>query len=106
MQDVNAKYEKSPTKIYNSNETGMGTVQEPGNILAPKGQKSVGSVTCSEHGKNSTLICFTNSACRFISPIIIFLRQIMSPVLPKDGPSVDIYACSKNVWSNEEPFMD
>lgn len=106
MQEVMTKYKLSPTEIFNVDESGMGTVQEPGNILAPKGQKRVGSVTSWERGKNITVICCMNGAGRFIPPMIIFPRQRMSPVLQKGGPPGAAYACSKNGWSNEELFMD
>jgi hypothetical protein len=37
------------THIYNMDENGVSTVQEPGVILAPKRRKMVGSVTSKRH---------------------------------------------------------
>ena len=39
--------------IYNLDETGCTTVQKPGNVVAPKGVKQVGSVTSAERGGTS-----------------------------------------------------
>jgi hypothetical protein len=46
-----SSYRFSPLEIYDMDETFMGTVQEPGSILAPKGQNRIGSVTSWERGK-------------------------------------------------------
>lgn len=51
IENVMIKQSFPPTLIFNVDETGMGTVQEPRNIIAPKGQKRVGSVTSWERGK-------------------------------------------------------
>jgi hypothetical protein len=51
VEEVLSSYKFSPLDIYNMDETGMGTVQEPGRILAPKVQKRVGSVTSWERRK-------------------------------------------------------
>jgi hypothetical protein len=51
VEEVMPSYKFSPLETYNMEETGMGIVQEPGSILAPKGQKRVGSVTSWERGE-------------------------------------------------------
>jgi hypothetical protein len=71
IEEVMPSYKFSPLKIYNVDETGMGTVQEPGSILAPKGQKRVGSVTSWEWGKNVTAMCVMNASDCFIPPMFI-----------------------------------
>lgn len=38
--------------IFNMDETGISTIPDPEKIIAPKGQKRVGSVTSWERGKN------------------------------------------------------
>jgi hypothetical protein len=39
------KYKFESSRIYNMDETGISTVQKPGKILGPTGQKQVGSAT-------------------------------------------------------------
>jgi hypothetical protein len=86
-------------------ETGISTVQDPGLILAPKGQKRVGSITSWERGKNVTVVCTLSANSSLNPPMFIFPRQRMSHVLEKDVPSCAIYHCSKSGWINEDLFM-
>lgn len=39
LGDLMDKYKFTPNNIYNCDETGISTVQDPGKILAPKGMK-------------------------------------------------------------------
>lgn len=60
LEELMIKYKFCPTKIYNMDETGITTVQVPGKIFRPKGQKSIGSITSWERWKNNTVICAMN----------------------------------------------
>jgi hypothetical protein len=64
-------------------ETGISTVQDPGKIIAPKGQKCVGSVTSWERGKNVTVICSMSASGTYIPPLFIFPRKRMCYQLQK-----------------------
>jgi hypothetical protein len=99
------KYKFPPTHIFNMDETGISTVQDPGLILPPKGQKRVGSITSWERGKNVTVICTVSANGNFIPPMFIFPCQSMSPLLEKDGPPCAIYHCPKSGWTNEDLFV-
>jgi hypothetical protein len=87
-------------------ETGISTVQKPAKILAPKGQKQVGSVISWERGKNVTVVCAVSAVGQFISPMFIFPRARMNSQLMRDGPVGAIYRCSKNGWINEVLFFE
>ncbi|XP_022163930.1 uncharacterized protein LOC111029276 [Myzus persicae] len=106
LEKVMEKYNFTPANIYNMDETGISTVQDPGKIIAPKGQKRVGSITSWERGKNVTVICGMSSSGTFIPPTFIFLRKRMSNQLTKNGPPVALYQCTKNGWTNEEVFLE
>jgi hypothetical protein len=73
LEEVVMKYKFPPTHIFNTDETGISTVQDPGLIEAPKGQKRVGSITSWERGKNVTVICTVSANGNFIPPMFIFL---------------------------------
>ncbi|XP_069684802.1 uncharacterized protein [Periplaneta americana] len=105
LEDVFLKYGFSASHVYNVDETGIGTVQEPETILAPKGQKRVGAATSAERGTHATVICAMSAAGNYIPPMFIYARKRMSPTLEKGGPPVALYSCSKNGWSNEELFL-
>jgi hypothetical protein len=48
LQGVMMKYQFTPDKIYNVDETAISTVQKPSRILAEKGEKRVGTAVCWE----------------------------------------------------------
>jgi hypothetical protein len=99
------KYKFPPTHIYNMDETGLLTFQEPGVILSPKGQTTIGSITSCERGKTVSVICAVSAAGSFVPPMFIYPQQRMTTVLGKDGPPGAIYKCSKSGCTNEELFM-
>lgn len=73
LEDVMEKHKHTASKIYNMDETGITTVQDPGTIIAEKGQKRVGSVTSYERGKNITVICAVSAAGSYI-PLCSFIQ--------------------------------
>lgn len=105
LEIVFEKFHFSPENIWNMDETGISTVQEPGVVVAPKGQKRVGSVTSWERGKNITVVCCMSAAGQYVPPMFIYPRARMSPLLERDGPPGSIYACSKSGWTNEDLFI-
>lgn len=100
------KYNFLPRNIYNGDETGISSVQDPGVVITEKGQKRVGSITSGERGKNVTVVCAVSATGVYPPPMIIFAGQRHSPALENDGPRGAIYRCSKNGWINEELFVD
>lgn len=92
-------------RIYNVDETGISSVQRPGKIYAPKGQKQVGKITSGERGQNVTVVCAMNaSGCSFIPPMFIYPRQRINSSFKTGGPIGAQYECSKSGWINEELF--
>lgn len=106
LDTVMTKYNFPPNRIHNMDETGISTVQKPGKILAPRGQKQVGGVTSWERGKNITVVCAMSASGIYTPPMFIYPRKRMSPLLQRGGPPGAIYRCSHNGWSNEELFLD
>ena len=79
LEKVFSKTEYTPDRIYNTDETGITTVQDPGTIVATKGKKRVGSVTSWERGKLVTVMCAMSAAGNFIPPMFIYPRKRTSP---------------------------
>lgn len=92
-------------EIFNVDETGITTVQDPSIVLAPKGQKRVGSITSWERGKNITVICAMSAAGTYVPPLFIFPRKRHSPQLEKGGPLAAVYECTPNGWTTEQIFL-
>ncbi|XP_029340979.1 uncharacterized protein LOC115033108 [Acyrthosiphon pisum] len=99
------KYSFVLSHIFNMDETEISTVQDPGKIIAPIGQKRVGSVTSWERGKNVTVICSMGASGTLIPPVFIFPRKRMCQQLQINGPPGAVYQCTKNGWSNEDIFL-
>lgn len=100
------RYKFSPARIFNVDETGISTVQNPCNILAQKGQKQVGVVSSWERGKNHTVCCAISASGVFIPPMFIYPRQRMTPLLERGGPPGSIYRCGKSGWMTEDLFLE
>ena len=106
MENLMTKHQFPPSQIYNADETGVSTVQDPGKILATKGQKRVGFATSGERGRNITVMCAINAAGGYIPPMFIFPRKRLTPLLEKDGPAEALYKCTNNGWIDENIFYE
>ncbi|KAJ8910912.1 hypothetical protein NQ315_014246 [Exocentrus adspersus] len=73
-----AIYAKYPTlnasRIYNTDETALTTVQGSSKIIAQKGQRQIGQVTSSERGTLVTMCGTINAMGNCISPYLVFPR--------------------------------
>ncbi|KAF2890152.1 hypothetical protein ILUMI_16021 [Ignelater luminosus] len=105
LEELMVKNKYEAHQIFNMDETGVSTVQEPGKILAKIGQKRVGTVTSWERRKTVTVVCAMNFAGVYVPPMFTYPRQHHSPLLEKYGPPGAIYDCSKNGWTNESLFF-
>nr|XP_023021874.1 uncharacterized protein LOC111510207 [Leptinotarsa decemlineata] len=85
LEEAVDKYKFKDTNIWNVDETGITTVQDPGLILAERGQKRVGSITSWERGKNSTVVCAMSTGGSYVPPMFIFPRTRTSQLLEKMG---------------------
>lgn len=90
------KYNIERTEIYNMDETGTSSVQKSVQILAPKCEKLEGWVTSSERGRNITVMCCMSASNSCISPMFIYTRSRMSPLLERVGPAGSLCRCSHN----------
>ena len=106
LNSVMDKYKFPAARVFNMDETGISTVQKPGQILGPKGQKQVGGAISWERGRNITVICCFSASGLYIPPMLIYPRKRMTPLLERGGPIGSLYKCSHNGWSNEQLFQE
>lgn len=57
LESLYNRFHYEPQCIWNVDETGLTTVQNPGKIVAPKGIKQVRAVTSADRGVLVTLCC-------------------------------------------------
>ncbi|CAG4929569.1 unnamed protein product [Parnassius apollo] len=69
--DIYDKFELTPDKIYNCDETGISVVSKT-KILAMKGRKQVGSLSSAEPGQTVTIEKCFNAADTYMAPQMIF----------------------------------
>ncbi|CAH2098160.1 unnamed protein product [Euphydryas editha] len=106
LEELMEKYKFLPRNIFNVDETGITSVQDPGKVITENGQKCVGSITSGERGTTVTAVCAVSATGNYIPPMFIYPRQRHSPALENDGPRGAVYRYSKNGWINEDLFID
>lgn len=105
LEDLYRRFHFQPQAIWNVDETGLTTAQNPGKILAPKGVKQVGAVTSAERGTLVTLCCAVNALGHAIPPMFIFPRVRYHERLVDGGPPGCIGSCHKSGWMTKENFL-
>lgn len=95
----------SPDRIWNVDETGLTTVQNPQKLVTWKDIRSVGKITSGEHGTLVSRLCACNTAGAFLPPMYIFPRQRMSDSLMVRAPSQSIGFPNKNGWVDQDLFV-
>jgi hypothetical protein len=99
LQKVMQKYNFSPDRIYNVDESGISTVpKETARRLGPRAIKQFGVIASGERGKTVTVICAISADGSYFPPLFVHPRE-------KNGPAGTMYCCSNNGWSHEEIFL-
>ena len=107
LEDVHHRFGPiPPERIWNTDETGLTTVQKPIKILAPKGEKQVGSVTSAERGQLVTLIAAVNAIGNHIPPMLIFPRVNFKDFMLSGAPPGTIGGANPSGWSTEALFLE
>ncbi|XP_041453264.1 uncharacterized protein LOC121406317 [Lytechinus variegatus] len=99
------KYKFAVNDIYNCDETGVTTVQQPRKIIAQKGVKQVGAVTSAERGTLVT-VCFAVSASgNSIPPMLVFPRVNFREHFIANGPPGFCGSANPSGWMKEDDFL-
>ncbi len=93
-----------PEKIYNMDESGLTTVQDPPKIYDKKGQKQVGSITSAERGQLVTIITAISALGNHIPPFMIFPRVNFKDWMIKGAPPGTVGCTNPSGWSNDDIF--
>ncbi|BFZ08869.1 hypothetical protein BsWGS_11908 [Bradybaena similaris] len=86
LQDLLKRGNFGPGDIYNTDETGLTTVQKPAKVIAQKGAKQIGRMTSAERGALVTLCAAVNALGSSIPPLFIFPRVNFKDCMIKGGP--------------------
>ena len=96
------RYKFSPNEIWNVDETGCTTVQNPGKVVTERGKKQVGSSTSAERGKLVTVEYCVNAVGNVILPLLVLPRVHFRDHFLYGAPTGAIGRASRSGWMNEE----
>ncbi len=106
LRKVHEKYGPyEPSQIFNIDETGITTVQEPSRVVAPTGIKQLSVVTSQERGQLVTMICAINAIGNSIPTAFIFPRTHFKVHMIGGAPSSSLGLTNPSGWSNEMLFV-
>lgn len=106
LSQVLDKYKFTASEIYNADETGCTTVQDPGAIVTKKGKKQVGSITSAERGELVTVVYTVSAIGTVVPPLFIFPRVHYKDHFIRDGPTECKGRATRSGWINQEVFLD
>lgn len=106
LAKVMDKYKFTANDIWNLDETGCTTVQNPGKVVTERGKKQVGSLTSAERGELVTLEYCINAVGNMIPPLFVFPRVHFRNHFLNGAPTGAIGRASRSGWMNEELFSD
>lgn len=99
-------YKFEAFQVYNVDETALTTVQNPGKVLATKGQKQVGQITSNERGTLVTMVGAINAGGNAIPPLLIFPRKYFKQHMLKNAPPGTVGSASPSGWITSEIFEE
>ncbi|XP_011136537.2 uncharacterized protein LOC105181464 [Harpegnathos saltator] len=99
------RYKFEPQDIYNTDETGITTVQKPDRMVARRGARQVGSVTSAERGTLVTLAFAANAIGNVIPPFFVFPRVRYQDHFIRDGPVGSVGTANPSGWMQDKTFI-
>lgn len=99
------KYKFEGKDIWNTDETGIHTVQRPGKIVAEKGARQVAKATSAERGTTVTLVTAVNAIGNSVPPMFIFPRVYFKDHFTRNGPPGCIGTSYPTGWMTASSFF-
>ena len=100
----------TPDRIFNLDETGVTTVQNPKKVVTASGTKSVGSITSSERGELVTVLYAVrasgHASGHALAPMLIFPRVRYRNHFICGGPPGCTGRATRSGWINADLFVD
>jgi DDE superfamily endonuclease len=106
LHELYVRYEFSPDRIYNCDETAVTTVQKPHKIIASKGAKQVAAVTSQERGQLVTACCMINAIGNSIPPFMVFPRVFFKAHMLHGAPPGSAGSAQPSGWMTTNNFIE
>lgn len=105
LKTVLEKYNFERKDIWNSDETGVQTVQRPSKIVAEKGVRQVAKATSAERGQTVTITTAVSAIGHALPPLFIFPRVFYKDHFVKGGPPGCIGVAHPSGWMTGTSFL-
>lgn len=105
LRSLIEKYNFGAESIWNTDETGLTTVNKPKKIVASKGLKQVGKMTSGERGELVTACCTINALGGYIPPFMIFPRKNWQSRMIAGAPTGTDGSSFPSSWMTAENFV-
>ena len=106
LGDLYDRYKFEMHDIYNLDETGCTTAQQPGGVVAPTGKKRIGSMTSAERGELVTVLYAVGASGAVVPPMFVFPRVNFWNNFIVGGPLGCIGGANKSGWMNEDLYVN
>ena len=106
LGDLYDRYKFEMHDIYNLDETGCTTAQQPGGVVAPTGKKRIGSVTSADRGELVTVSYAVGASGVVVPPMFVFPWVNFRNNFIVGGPLGCIGGANKSGWMNEDLYVN
>lgn len=107
LESLYVKYELTPSKIFNMDETGLTSVpKKVGKIISIKGKKQVGTLTSAERGQLVTVALCLSASGHYVPPLMIFPCVRMKNELLDGAPTGTVAVCHPSGWMQQHIFTE
>lgn len=105
LDSVLERFSFEAKDIYNTDETGITTVQKPDRIVTMKGTRRVGAITSAERGVLVTVAMAVNALGNAIPPFFVFPRIRYHDHFVTEGPPGSDGAGNSPGWMEAKEFL-
>ena len=105
-QNLLHKFEFTPERIYNLDETGITTVLQAPKVIAASGKKQVGQTVSSERGELVTFCGIVNALGNTVPPVYIFPRKRYKELFLKGAPPLSLGLVHPTGWMTANNFLE
>jgi len=105
LKTVYERLKLGPGDIWNMDETGLTTVQNPNRVVARRGVKQLGKMTSGERGTLVTMALAVSATGNVVPPFFIFPRVKYYDHFVSNGPPGSIGDANPTGWMTEKHFV-
>ena len=103
--DAVTRYNFTPDRIFNLDESGLSTVMKPMKVVCQRGQP-VASQIARERGCHMTFVGIINAAGHYLPPVFIVARKKMNPQFLRGTMHGTTVLLQANGWMDHELFVE